>query len=219
MQPRRMARELALLSIGQLPTKSQPLAEQDLQGIMVAAVRALVGEVQDALETATAELKRGSDRLLESELRTLDLQSSRSMVRDAMELTQAAINRLGVAVELPELIQLANQQQVRDYALNIIKVVNQHRPDIDHILSTALVDWQLHRLAQVDRNILRIATAEMIYLDLPHRVAINEAVELAKRYSAEEGHRFLNGVLRRVTQQLKKTAPPPPPPRDHDAAV
>jgi N utilization substance protein B len=64
------------------------------------------------------------------------------------------------------------------------------------------VDWQLHRIAQIDRNILKIAVAEVQFLNLPQRVGINEAVELAKRYSTEDGHRFVNGVLRRVSQQM-----------------
>ncbi len=60
------------------------------------------------------------------------------------------------------------------------------------------------RLAQIDRDILRIAVAEILYLGVPNSVAIDEAVELAKRYSGDEGHRFINGVLRRVTQQQKQ---------------
>jgi N utilization substance protein B len=205
MQPRRIARELALLTIGQLPTKPERLAEQELQDLMLSAVRTLMGEVQETLETATAELKRGNDRLFESEVGTLDLQSARAMVAEAIELTQAAVNRLGIAVELPEFIYLTNQEQVRSYALTLVKTVHQHRAEIDQLLSASLVDWQLHRLAHIDRNLLRIAVAEMTFLELPRRVAINEAVELAKRYSSEDSHRFLNGVLRRVTQQLKET--------------
>ncbi|MBD0302173.1 MAG: transcription antitermination factor NusB, partial [Tolypothrix sp. T3-bin4] len=71
--------------------------------------------------------------------------------------------------------------------------------------SDALVDWQVTRLAQIDLDILRIAVAEMEFLEVPDKVTIDEAVELAKRYSGEDGHRFINGVLRRVTEQ-KKTA-------------
>jgi N utilization substance protein B len=70
-------------------------------------------------------------------------------------------------------------------------------------LTQALQDWQLNRLAHIDRDILRISVAEMTFLGIPDRVAINEAVELAKRYSDDEGHRFINGVLRRVTDRLK----------------
>ncbi len=202
MQPRRIARELALLSIGQLPSNSDRLANQDLQAVMITAVRTLVAEVQEALETASAELKRGSDRILDSEIKAIDVQSSRAMVTEAIDLTKTAVNRLGLAIDFPEFIQLANQQSVRDYTLDLVAAVHHHRTDIDQVLEKSLVDWQLHRLAHIDANLLRLAVAEMMYLDIPNQVAINEAVELAKKYSAEDGHRFINGVLRRVTHQI-----------------
>lgn len=208
MQARRIARELALLSVSQLPTKPEQLDGLALQNILVAAVRALGAEVEDTLETAAAELKRGNDRLLDSETRAIDLRSAQAMVTDAVELTRTAINRLGLAVELPELIQLANQKEVRAYTLEILKSVSHHRPQIDQLLTDSLVDWQVTRLARIDRGILRIAVAEILFLEVPNQVAINEAVELAKRYSEEEGHRFINGVLRRVINHLKTGARP-----------
>lgn len=208
MQARRIARELALLSVSQLPTKPEQLDALALQNILVAAVRALGAEVEDTLETAAAELKRGNDRLLDSETRAIDLRSAQAMVTDAVELTRTAINRLGLAVELPELIQLANQKEVRAYTLEILKSVSHHRPQIDQLLTDSLVDWQVTRLARIDRGILRIAVAEILFLEVPNQVAINEAVELAKRYSEEEGHRFINGVLRRVINHLKTGARP-----------
>jgi N utilization substance protein B len=209
MQARRIARELALLSVGQLPTKPDRLNAQQLQGLLVAAVRTLTTEVQDTLETAAAELKRSSDRLLTSETRAIDVNSARAMVSEAVDLTQSAINRLGAAVELPELIQLANQQEVRHYALEVLGMVYAKRDSVDQLLSECMVDWQLKRLARVDRDILRIAVVEMQFLGVPDKVAINEAVELAKRYSGDEGYRFINGVLRRVSDQLSGKAAPP----------
>jgi len=203
MQARRIARELALLSISQLPANPERLDSQDLQRVILAAVRTLTGEVQDTLETAGAELKRGSDRLSSSQHPPLDVQSARAMVDEAIELSQTAINRLGAAVELPEFIHLANQQEVRAYTLQIVGTLNANRAQIDQLLQESLVDWQLTRLARIDRDILRIAVTEILFLDIPDRVAINEAVELAKRYSSDEGHRFINGVLRRVTNQVK----------------
>jgi N utilization substance protein B len=80
--------------------------------------------------------------------------------------------------------------------------VNANRVEIDDILSKSLVDWQLNRLARVDRDILRIAVCEIQFMELAHQMAINQAVELAKRYSGEEGHRFINGVLRRTLEQI-----------------
>lgn len=206
MQPRRIARELALLSLSQISSAPDRLEAQQITNLVLAAVRTLSGELHDTLETAAAELKRGSDRLLSSETRATDVNSAKAMVADAIELTEKAINRLGVAVEIPEVIQLTNQQEVRSYALEIIKTINRRQDEIDEILTQALQDWQLKRLARIDRDILRIAAAEISFLGVPDRVAINEAVELAKRYSDDEGHRFINGVLRRVSDRFKAEA-------------
>jgi N utilization substance protein B len=203
MQARRTARELALLGISQLPASSERLEPQELQDVLIAAVRTLTNEGQESLETAVSELQRSSDRLLASQLRATDLDRARSMVHEAIELVQGAINRLSTAIELPELVQLANQQEVRDYALEILIQVNRHKAEIDQLLTDAMVDWQLNRLARIDRDILRIAVAELMYLELKEQVAINEAIELAKRYSDEDSYRFINGVLRRFVDQLK----------------
>ncbi len=203
MQARRIARELALLGLSQLGTNTEKLETQQLQNVVIAAIRTLTTEVQETLETAVAELKRGSDRLLKSETQATDVKSAKAMVSDAIELTQTAINRLGTAVELPEFIQLANQQEVRAYSLEILTRVNSYRQEIDEKITNSMVDWQINRLPRIDRDILRIAVTEIMYLGIPNKVAINEAVELAKRYSGEEGHKFINGVLRRFNDSLK----------------
>ena len=199
---RETARELALLGISQLPTNPELLEAKKLQDVVLAAIRALTTEVQEALEAAASEVQRSSDKLLASEIRAADIQSSRAMVREAVELTQTAINRLGSAMEFPELIQLANQQDVRTYALQILTKVSANRVQIDELLSEALVDWQIERFAQIDRDIMRIAIAEILYLGLAEQVSVSEAVQLAKRYSGDEGHRFINGVLRRVVDKI-----------------
>lgn len=206
MQPRRIARELALLSLSQMPNTPEKLETQQLNNLIVAAVRTLSSEIHEALEAAAAELRRGSDRLLTSETRAVDVNSAKAMVADAIELTEQAINRLGTAVEIPEVIQLSNQQEVRTYALELLKTINRRQDEIDQILTQALQDWQLHRIPRIDRDILRLAVVEISFLGVPERVAINEAVELAKRYGDEEGHRFINGVLRRVTDRIKGEA-------------
>jgi N utilization substance protein B len=203
LQPRRIARELALLSLSQLPSSREKLETQQLQTILLIAVRILTSEVQDTLETAAGELERSSDRLLSSETRAIDLKSAKAMVNDAIELTQSAINRLGIALDLPEMVQMSNQSEVRQYTLELVGKVQTNRTEVDQILNQSMVDWQMHRLAKIDQDILRIAVSEILYLGIPDRIAIDEAVELAKRYSGEEGHRFINGVLRRVSDQIR----------------
>ncbi|WP_416665991.1 transcription antitermination factor NusB [Egbenema bharatensis] len=203
MQARRIARELAILSLAQLPNKPDRLQAQQLQDVVLAAVRTLTTEVHDTLETAAAELSRGNDRLLRSETRAVDLQSSRVMLQEAIDLAQSAINRIGSALEIPEFIQLANQKEVRAYTMELLTQVKANQTETDRLIERSLVDWQMARLARIDQDILRLAVTEFWFLGVPEQVAINEAIELAKRYSTEDGHRFINGVLRRVTEQLK----------------
>ncbi len=207
MKAQRVARELALLSMSQLSSNLEKLNTQQLQDLVLAAVRTLTNEVHDILETAAAELKRSNDRLLGSEIQATTMQSSRTMVYEAVELTQTAINRVAMAMELPEFLNLTNQKEVKSYTIETLTLVSAHREEIDAILEEALVNWQLNRIARIDRDILRIAVAEMRYIGLQERIAINEAVELAKRYSGEDGYRFVNGVLRRVTEQFRSPVP------------
>lgn len=204
MQPRRIARELALLSQSQLSANPEKVQQQKLEDFVVAAVRTLTSESHDALETSSAELKRGSDRLMGSVLHASTVESARAMVYEAIELTQSAINRLAMAVEIPEFIQLSNRKEVRAHTLEILSCINANRSAIDEVLNKSMVDWQLNRLPRIDQDILRIAVAEMYYLGIPAKVAINEAVEMAKRYSGDEGYRFINGVLRRVSENMKE---------------
>lgn len=203
-QPRSIARELALLSISQIKTSTKKLAEEDISIFIMTAVRTLTSEVQDILEMASAETQRGEERLLNS-TRANDLESAKTMVSDAVKLSQTAINRLGTAIEIPEFVQLANREEVRDYAAEIILTIREKRQEIENYLEDVLVAWQLSRLAKIDKDILTIAVAEILYLEVPIRIAIDESVELAKRYSDDDGFRFINGVLRRVSDRINKT--------------
>lgn len=189
-----------------LKANIEKLEKEQLNRLVLAAIRTLVSEIQDTLENAAAEVKRGSDRLNESETRAISVQSAKAMVEDALELAQTAINRLGYAIELPEFIQLSSQYEVREYALELLVTISRQNWEIEKKIEADLVAWQFNRLPKIDRDILKIAVAEILYLDVPKKVAINEAVELAKRYSDEEGYRLINGVLRRVTDRLKVKA-------------
>lgn len=209
MQPRHIARELALLSINQLPSQSQKLETKTLDDIVTAVVRSLHDETKELLQTASAELQRSQDRLTSSENRTSDLrqdiQAVEGLVREAIESTKNAINNIGAALDFPVTLVLAQRDEVRNYTVDILKMVNIKRSEIDETISTALVNWQIDRLAQLDKDILRIATAEIMFMNVASRVAIDEAVELAKRYSSEDGYRFINGVLRRIDDQLRES--------------
>ncbi|MGB3310957.1 MAG: transcription antitermination factor NusB [Nodosilinea sp.] len=198
MQARRMARELALLGLSQLSEKPGKLVMEDFEKLLLAAIQTLTTEAKDALETASDELKQGNQHLVDSGTRASDVEKGRAMVENAIALTQTAINRLAHAVELPEFIRLSNQSEIEAFALELLSNTAKHQSSVDTVLDEAMVAWNLKRLARIDRDILRLAVVEMTYLGTPDRVAINEAVELAKRYSDDDGYRFINGVLRRV---------------------
>lgn len=83
-----------------------------------------------------------------------------------------------------------------EYIKNILEVVEKNKEIIDEKITVALVNWKLHRISKVNLTILRLAVAEMLYLeDVPEKVAINEALELTKTYSDEKSVAFVNGVL------------------------
>ena len=88
---------------------------------------------------------------------------------------------------------------IRDFALNLVEGVVQHRAETD------AENYELGRLAVVDRNILRLAIYEMLFRhDIPPVVSINEAIEIAKRFGTVESSRFVNGILDRVKLDLTR---------------
>jgi len=100
-------------------------------------------------------------------------------------------------------VMLQDEHALRKYARELIVGSEQHKSDIDELLAGYLKDWKMDRLSRVDRQILRIAVYEMAYRDdVPPKVAINEAIELAKHFGVEESGRFVNGVLGQLIKDL-----------------
>ena len=110
----------------------------------------------------------------------------------------------GYASELDAFLdeQLAGKPGTTDakiYARALVHGVIAHRPEIDALLAKAAANWQLDRMAAIDRNALRIGCYEMLYNgEIPTKVAINEAIELGKRFSTEASGSFVNGILDRI---------------------
>jgi N utilization substance protein B len=203
-QPRRTARILSLLTLSQFRAKSEQLEDIEINDLILGAIRTLTVEIESTIETASDELNRSNDKLFKSDTRATDLGSAKTMLKDAITLTQKAINRLGSVIEIPEFVQLSRHHEVREYAVELIGTVDRRRIEIEAILNEVMVDWTLNRLTQIDANILRLAVAEMAFLNVDHKVAINEAIEVAKNYSDDDGFRFINGVLRKVSDKLTK---------------
>jgi N utilization substance protein B len=87
------------------------------------------------------------------------------------------------------------------YATSLVQGVGEHEAEIDELIARYAEDWTLPRMPPIDRNLLRLGVAELLYLDVPAAVTINEAVELAKLYSTADSGRFVNGVLARIARE------------------
>lgn len=96
-------------------------------------------------------------------------------------------------------------KQVREFGLNLAQGVLEKQEAIDEKIRQVASNYDLHRIAAVDRNILRIAIYEMLFCpDVPPVVSINEAIEIAKRFGSEDSGRFVNGILDRVRGELPR---------------
>ena len=97
-------------------------------------------------------------------------------------------------------------RKARPYGFVLIKGVLSKLESIDAIIEKCATNWRLPRIAPTDRNLLRLAVYEMLHgEDVPPQVAINEAVEVAKRFGGKESPRFVNGVLDAVRAHLQNT--------------
>lgn len=93
-------------------------------------------------------------------------------------------------------------EDVRDFAARLVDGIYAHLADIDGKLGEYATNWQLNRMAVIDRNVLRMGLYELKFAaDIPPKVAINEAVELAKKYGDLDSSKFVNGILDKVHKQ------------------
>lgn len=110
---------------------------------------------------------------------------------------------LDSAAEFWELRPAGNA--IREFAVKLVEGVLAQRTEVDERISRYAENYEIGRLAVVDRNILRLAIYEMLHrTDIPPIVSINEAIEIAKRFGSEESSRFVNGILDRVKMDLSR---------------
>jgi N utilization substance protein B len=111
----------------------------------------------------------------------------------------------GQAVELPP--PTTDEAAVRLFADPLIRGALEHRDEADAVIIKHAKNWELHRIAAVDRNILRLAIYEMLHReDIPPVVSINEAVDIAKKFSTQDSGKFVNGILDKVKGELMRPA-------------
>jgi N utilization substance protein B len=94
---------------------------------------------------------------------------------------------------------------VADFARALVTGTVEHVEDIDRLIQRHADNWRLDRMAVVDRNVLRMATQEFLYgKETPRTVVINEAIEIARRFSTQESPQFINGILDSIKKELER---------------
>ncbi|MFH1459983.1 MAG: transcription antitermination factor NusB [Candidatus Omnitrophota bacterium] len=98
-------------------------------------------------------------------------------------------------------LEHSEDKKIKEFSLELVKGVLEKMPEIDRLITQSADNWRIDRMAVIDRNIIRMATYELLFMDdIPPKVTINEAVELAKKFGDDESGRFVNGVLDKINK-------------------
>ena len=218
MDTRRTAsRELALLTFSQLSKDIEKWENKDITEIIEKSVETLTSEAEHNLQSSVRELGEIRDFIQNYEIdhpenteRPIDV----SIIPVAIPLTSDMLGRIDLLLDAAEKIYssmdivqmsaMSKREDVKNYAVRLVKTFNENKELIDEKIKHHAKGWDVDRLLKTDRDILRISITEILFFkDIPDSVSIDEAVELAKKYGAEESSSFINGILRQVYESNK----------------
>lgn len=211
MQARRAARELALILFSQMDT-IENLNKWDFQDIVLKSVRTLTNNSFDELKAASAAIMEMKEYIEEYEAnhpKNLERPIEVSNVPVPMPMTSDMQGRLDdllniaektmLALEIAEMATLEENSDVKEYIVKIANAFKANKNTIDEQIKKFAFGWDINRLVKMDKDILRIAICELLYVqDAPLKVIIDEALELAKKYSTDDSASFVNGILGKV---------------------
>lgn len=211
MQARRAARELALILFSQMDT-IENLNKWDFQDIVLKSVRTLTNNSADELKTASSsilEMKEYIENYEANHPTNLERPIEVSNVPVQIPMTSDMQGRLDdllniaekamLALEIAEMATLEENSDVKEYIVKIANAFKAHKDEIDEQIKKFAFGWDINRLVKMDKDILRIAICELLYVqDAPLKVIIDEALELAKKYSTDDSAAFVNGILGKV---------------------
>ena len=212
MQARRAARELAFILFSQFDKKITNYSNKDLEDIILKSVRILKSNATDELKTAVGSLIVMRDQIenyeADAEINLkrpigavnipVQLPMTSDMTKNINEMIEIAEKAL-TALEIAEFTTLDSQNEVKEYAIRIAELFQKHYKEIDETIQKYVKNWDVTRLIRMDKDILRIAIIELLYMkEAPMKVVVDEALELAKKYSTEDSASFINGILAKV---------------------
>jgi N utilization substance protein B len=198
MQLKSVSRELALLLLGQINKKD--INKVDIESLLSKAIESLTQHWREQLDICASLVEKANQELLDSEFQEDAgfLTKSRNHLKTCLIDSENILNCLSESLELPRLLALVDQKEIRELALKRVNLVIEKQDEIDENLDSVMEGWRLKRLPRIDRDILRLAFVDLIDLNTPTAVTCNEAVSLANRYSDEQGRKMINGVLRKL---------------------
>ena len=198
MQLKSISRELALLLLGQI--KKKDINKLNIESLLSKAIESLTQHWREQLDSCASQLEKANQELLDSEFQVDAglLIKSQNYLKTCLIDSENILNCLSESIELPRLLALVDQKEIRELALRRVDLVIEKQDEIDHKLDSVMEGWRLKRLPRIDRDILRLAWVDLIDFNTPMAVTCNEAVNLANRYSDEQGRRMINGVLRKL---------------------
>ena len=212
MQARRASRELAFILFSQFDKNIKRYTDDNIEDIIVKSVRILLGSATDELKVSLGALIDMKNKIEDYEAEheiNLNRPMGSANVPVPMALTSDVSGRINemidvadkalLALEIAEFTTLDSQKEVKDYALKIAKAYQKNSKEIDEIIKNYAIGWDFDRLVKMDKDILRIAISELLFIkEAPMKVVVDEAVELAKKYSTEDSASFINGILAKV---------------------
>ena len=212
MQARRAARELAFILFSQFDKKITNYSREDLQDIILKSVRILTSSATDELKIALGALISMRDQIenyeadaeenLKRPIGAANIPVPIPMTSDMTGRINEMINiaeKSMLALEIAEFTTLDSQHDVKNYAIQIADYFQKNHEEVDEIIQKYAKNWDLGRLVKMDKDILRIAIVELLFIkDAPMKVVVDEALELAKKYSTEDSAAFINGFLAKV---------------------
>lgn len=212
MQARRAARELAFILFSQFDKKITNYSKESLDDIIVKSVRILSSNANEELKTSLgtlidmrnkiddyeAEHEINLNRPLDAANVSVPVVMSGDMAAKIDDMIDVAEKAL-LALEIAEFTTLESQNEVKNYAIKIAETYQKNHGEIDDMIKKYSSGWDFDRLVKMDKDILRIAASELLYIkDAPMKVVVDEAVELAKKYSTEDSPSFVNGVIAKI---------------------
>jgi N utilization substance protein B len=128
--------------------------------------------------------------------------------RTAREKALQALFQIDISEADPKeaILHVLEEERGDDYLSTLVSGVVEHKSEIDEMIKDHLEKWTIERIAPVDRNLLRLAVYELVYMkeEVPANVVIDEAIEIAKVFGDEHASRFINGVLSKIKQQTEQ---------------